>query len=924
MHPTLLRQLKRAAGFAGEESLRAALAAAGEAVEAGGLPPDVVKLLQGIAPLLERVDGAYGQFDRDLALRTRALELSSSEMTALNGKLREDLSSRNRALDVLRTTLASLLGSDSASQPGEDDDLEALIGLVAEIVRQREEGRRELDNQKFALDQHVIVSITDTSGNILYANNRFCELSGYSREELIGKNHRIVNSAHHPAQVFSEMWEKISSGRVWNGELRNRAKDGSFYWVAATIVPFLDAAGRPYQYIAIRTDITARKKVEARLKEQLHLTQQLIEAIPLPGYIKDVQGRYIGFNRAFELFHGIKREDWVGKTSLELLGDPAASGFHAARDAELLASGGVQTYETEIPLHGGVVRNAMFRKAVLTRADGTVSGLVGTIIDITDRIAAERAMQQAKESAEAVNRTKSEFLANMSHEIRTPMTGIIGMTDLALDTQLNEEQRDYIQTVKTSAESLLTIINDILDFSKIEAGKLLIENIPFDLPRLVSDTLKTLAPSAHETGLELVCDVSGDIPHRLTGDAGRVRQLLINLAGNAIKFTASGEVVVRVRAEQVAATGLVAHISVSDTGIGIPLDRQAGIFEAFVQQDSSTTRRFGGSGLGLSISSRLVEMMHGSISVDSEPGRGSAFHIRVPLGIDGEQPAGDVPRVDLAGRRVLVVDDNAANRKVLEAMLAKWGMVPICASSGTEALAIVGTGPLRFECVLVDAHIPDMDGFGLAERLRAMPACGAVPVVMLSSGAMRDDAQRCRDMGLAGYFVKPIAADELLVALHRVLGVAAAREAKMDVTQELVTRHLLRDTREDLSILLVEDHPVNQKLVVSLLRKWGHEVTAAEDGAIGLEKFRDGRFNLVFMDMQMPVMDGLEATRRIRALEQEEGRTRTTIVAMTANAMQGDRDACLAAGMDDYLSKPVKPKELLEFLLEFSKANEGS
>ena len=922
MHPTLLRQLKRAAGFADEGALCSALASAQALVAAGGLAADVAKLLQGIAPLLERVDGAYGQFDRDLALRTRSLELSSAELMELNDKLRDDISSRNRALDLLRTTLARLLGADGAAEPGEDDDIEALSTLVAEVVRQRENSRRELDNQKFALDQHAVVSITDTAGTILYANDRFCQLSGYSREELIGQNHRVVNSGHHPADFFRDMWETISAGRVWNGEIRNRAKNGSHYWVAATIVPFLDAAGKPYQYIAIRTDITGRKRIESRLTEQLHLTQQLIEAIPLPGYIKDVQGRYIGFNRAFEEFHGIQREAWVGKTSLELLGNSEASAFHTAKDAELLATGGVQTYETEIALAGGDVRNAMFRKAVLTRADGTVSGLVGTIIDITDRITAERAMLQAKESAEAANRAKSEFLANMSHEIRTPMNGIIGMTDLALDTRLNDEQRDYIQTVKSSAESLLTIINDILDFSKIEAGKLLIEHIPFDLPKLVSDTLKTLALRAHEKGLELVCDIAPEIPHRLVGDAGRVRQLLINLAGNAIKFTERGEVVVRVRAEQIGASGLVAHIAVSDTGIGIPAQKQSQIFEAFMQEDSSTTRRFGGSGLGLSISSRLVEMMHGSISVESEPGRGSTFHIRLPLGIDGEQAAGEVPRVDLNGRRVLLVDDNAANRKVLEAMLAKWGMVPLSAASGTEALAIVGTETRRIDCVLVDAHMPDMDGFGLAERLLAMPAYSTVPIVMLSSGAMRGDAQRCRDMGLAGYFAKPIAADELLVALHRVLGVAAAREAKMEVTQELVTRHLLRDTQDDLSILLVEDHPVNQKLVVNLLRKWGHEVTVAEDGADGLEKFREGRYNLVFMDMQMPVMDGLEATRRIRKLEQEESRPRTMIVAMTANAMQGDRDACLAAGMDDYLSKPVKPKELLEFLLEFRKSSE--
>jgi nitrogen fixation negative regulator NifL len=501
-----------------------------------------------------------------------------------------------------------------------EEDITALSKRIALIVLESEHGHRELENQKFALDQHAIVSITDTAGTILYANDRFCEISGYSREELIGANHRIVNSGTHPSELFRDMWHMISLGQVWHGEICNRARNGNLYWVNATIVPLLDTTGSVERYIAIRTDITDRKRMEAQLSEQLHLVEELIEAIPIPVYLKDVNGRYIRLNRAFEQFFQVRRESFIGRTLHDLL-PPEDAGFHATKDAELFASKGTQSFEAAVHSRDGVVHDTLYRKAVLTLRDGSISGLLGIIIDITERKRAEIEVLRAKESAEAASRAKSDFLANMSHEIRTPMNGVIGMTDLALETQLTAEQREYLSIAKSSADALLTIINDILDFSKIEAGKLLVENISFDLHRLVADVLKPMALKAHEKGIELLSEVVADVPHHVRGDPGRIRQVLINLVGNAIKFTHQGEISLHTAVIQQQDGHVIIHFSVRDTGIGIASDKQELIFDSFSQEDTSTTRKYGGTGLGLSICRRLVELMGGKIWLHSQAGK---------------------------------------------------------------------------------------------------------------------------------------------------------------------------------------------------------------------------------------------------------------------------------------------------------------
>ena len=699
-----------------------------------------------------------------------------SRQHALDVQLRGELKIRQRALESLRRVLGSMeLDGESAMAPLEADDLDTLIQRVLALIQERELGRRALDNQKFALDQHAIVSMTDLQGNITYANGKFTEISGYSQDELLGRNHRIVHSGVHGADFFAQMWQTITEGRVWRGEICNRSKSGTHYWVDATIVPLLDKDGLPEQYIAIRTDISVRKSMEATLAEQLRFVEVLLEATPAAIYLMDRQGRYLRFNKAFENLFGIDRADWIGKTVADLV--PAEAALLQTREQELFASQAIQTYESRFSnRRTGEAREGLYWTAPLTDNLGQVSGLVGTILDITEKNRIEQELRDAKRNAEAASQAKSDFLANMSHEIRTPMNGVIGMTELALEQAQNPTQLEYLRIVKSSAQSLMVILNDILDFSKIEAGKLNIESVRFTLPEHIQDTLNTLRNRAAQKNLLLQSVLPADLPREVLGDPGRLRQVLTNLCDNAIKFTDQGGVHVQLSATQ-AAAGPLLHFEVRDTGIGIPADKQQGIFEAFSQADSSTTRRYGGTGLGLTICARLVELMGGRIWVESEEGQGSRFHFTVQV------------------------------RTALPAALPAAERV---ASTTTKA----PRGP----------------------------------------GALK--------------------------------------------------------------VLLVEDNPINQMLATTLLQNWGHTVVLAQNGQQAVDLFATQAWDVVLMDMQMPVMGGLEATRLIRAAEPPG--QRVPIIAMTANAMESDRQACLQAGMDDHLAKPFNASVLQEVLAQYA------
>jgi len=632
---------------------------------------------------------------------------------ALDQRLRNELQMRQRALDSLRHILSTLeLEPNSGATPLDLDDLDALINRVVSLMNERELGRRALNNQKFALDQHAIVSITDLQGNITYANGKFTEISGYSRSELIGVNHRIVNSGYHPKELFDSMWSTVTHGQVWHGEICNRSKSGALYWVDATIVPLIGGDGLPEQYIAIRTDITVRKAMEAKLAEQLRFVEVLLEATPTAIYLKDREGRYLRFNKAFETLFGIQRDDWIGKTVFDLVPGDAAR-MMDAKDQELFAACKVQTYEANFSNRtSGETREGLYWKAPLTDANGEVTGLVGTILDITEKNRIEQELRDAKRSAEAASQAKSDFLANMSHEIRTPMNGVIGMTDLALDHEQDPTQREYLRIVKSSAQSLMVILNDVLDFSKIEAGKLNIESVSFPLLGTIDETLKTLRGRASQKGLVLQSQLHADLPVDVIGDPVRMRQILTNLCDNAIKFTSEGCVFVSVDCEAQGAEFNL-HFSIRDTGIGIPADKQKGVFEAFSQADTSTTRRFGGTGLGLTICARLVELMGGKIWLESEEGQGSTFHFTMrvqsvaPVVVTPATPVQDAVPVTRT-LQVLLVEDHPINQMLATTLLKKWGHHVVLAKNGQEAVDLFPTQ--KWDIVLMDMQMPVMGG----------------------------------------------------------------------------------------------------------------------------------------------------------------------------------------------------------------------
>jgi PAS domain S-box-containing protein len=816
--------------------------------------------------------------------------------------------------------------------------LTRLTGIVTDITERKhaENTLRESEERFSGAFEHapIGVALVAPDGRWLKVNRALCELVGYSELELLARSFQDIT---HPEDLGMDL-ENVR--RVIAGEIRSYQMEkryiharGHLVTVSLSVSLVRDAQDQPRYFIAQIQDITERKLAEQALRKSTEEFRTLAEAMPQIVWITRPDGWNVYFNQHWM--------EYTGLTLEESLGSGWSKPFHPddqqrAQQAWEHATATVGAYSLECRLRraDGVYRWWLIRGVPERGPSGEVANWFGTCTDIHDLKLAELEIsrtnrtlqieiverQRAEDTADAANRSKSEFLANMSHEIRTPLNGVIGMTELALDTDLTREQREYLDMVKSSGESLLTVINDILDFSRIEAGRLTVDIIPFDLGDCLATPLKQLAARAHVKGLELACDIGPDVPTALIGDPSRVRQIVTNLVANAIKFTEQGEVVLTVDVESQTDGGAMLRFSVSDTGIGVPPEQQEAIFKPFIQADGSTTRKYGGSGLGLAISTNLVALMGGRIWLESESGKGSTFRFTVafdrqPTLVPG-QSAPDPQLTRLRGMPVLVVDDNASTRRILEVILSGWLMTPVLAESGQTGLTALrerrraGTAvPL----VLLDALMPEMDGFSVADAIETDPELAGTAIVMLTSGRQGDGA-RCRALGITASLMKPVVRTELLEAILAVLGTPS------DDPQPLVvaSRDTVGDTRRTLRILLAEDNKVNQFLASRLLERLGHTVVVVASGREALAALDEpgtGEFDLILMDVQMPDMDGLEATAIIRAREKASG-THLPIIAVTAHAMKDDEARCLAAGMDGYTSKPIDIDRLMAAIEE--------
>jgi two-component system sensor histidine kinase/response regulator len=658
----------------------------------------------------------------------------------------------------------------------------------------------------------------------------------------------------------------------------------------------------------LEAEVAERKRVQHALDEARRRERAFFEKALDVLCAINIRGEFTQVSPASEKVWGYTPDELIGRKYIELVvPDDLAKTNRAALD---VISGKVATDFENRYLH----KNGSLVPIMWTAYWSEDEQLMFCVArDISERKRMELELQKAHDAALESARLKSEFLANMSHEIRTPMNGIIGMTELALKTRLTAEQREYLEMVKVSADALLTLINDILDFSKVEAGKLELEPTAFSLRESLGDTMKAMALRAHEKGLELLFHVPREMPDALIGDPGRLRQIIINLVGNAIKFTEHGEVSVRVGGEIQDEETLTLRFDIADTGIGIAPDKREFIFDAFTQADSSTTRRYGGTGLGLAISQKLVELMGGRIWLTSELGKGSSFHFTARFGrvleSVGQTPAPEPE--SLRGQRVLVVDDNATNRFILEEVLNSWGMKPTTVEGGHSALALLERSTADgkpFPLIILDSQMPEMDGFTLTSRIRETIESQDNKIIMLTSSGQGSDVARARELGIAAYLTKPVKQSDLFNAIQ---SVASLPTMGAEVALTSSATEPLRRGPARLRILLAEDNAVNQALALRLLGMEGHDVTVANNGREAIRVLEQNRFDLILMDVQMPEMGGFEATKIIREREQAAG-GHIPIIAMTAHALKGDRERCLEAGMDSYVSKPIHPDGLFQ------------
>ena len=770
--------------------------------------------------------------------------------------------------------------------------------------------QQEMFNRLVLENSAPMMWVDPDTQRVTYANPGACAHFGYSPEELVGLTVAEIGSVYSDPDKGIELVERLArEGRTLTVESRHRRKDGTMRDVELSIF-LTQIADRGMLIVSIR-DVTEQLRALHERKRQQATLQCLIDSIPDRVFYKDLNGRYMGCNTAFAASVGRHVGEVIGRRSEDIHPRELARQMEA-RQLAMLANEGRLSSEYWITYPNG--QKVLFDTVISPLYDeqGRVQGLLGISRNITERKRQEEEIRRAKEMAEEATRMKSDFLANMSHEIRTPMNAVIGLSHLVLKTDLSPRQRDYITKVQTSGQHLLGIINDILDFSKVEAGKLDLENTDFEIVKLLDNTNSLISEKANAKGLELVIDIAPDVPPNLMGDSLRLGQILLNYANNAVKFTEKGEVVISVRASERTDKDVLLHFRVQDTGIGLTPEQIERLFRSFSQADTSTTRRFGGTGLGLAISKKLAELMGGEVGVESDYGKGSTFWFSARLGIGQAQQRELIPNPDLRGRRALVVDDSDHAREVIAEMLQKMTFETHGARSGSEAIDAVRIASLRgqpYDVVYLDWRMPGMDGMEAARRIRSLGLANAPMILMVTAHGREEVLKEAGTAGIQNVLIKPVNASVLFDTTMDVLGRRANAPSNAGAAEAGVDHRMqaLRGAR----ILLVEDNDINQQVARELLQDAGLIVDTADNGAVAIEKLEDSEYDLVFMDMQMPVMDGVTATLRIRESKRFDA---LPIVAMTANAMEQDRRKCIDAGMNDFLVKPIDPKEMWAIL----------